>query len=320
MTKNNTGFLSRFSITKKLLALLFISLIAPAFLTYTLVEYSQTTKQINALTSESNNKVQSLATLQSDLNSSHMLLFRMVNWKLGKMNDADIQKTVAQFTAIMAKMPVTMEKAGASDEIKTLITAYGTSQKLVVQNMSIDDFLMNMTMNDAETAYSKANNTLLAFKQQTEASVSEQTSGYVEKLDAEYNHALMVAFVCIIFSIISISSLIKHITGRLSALMRPLESMMKDDYAVTIPDQSAKDEIGSLARTLEKLRCSGVEAQREADEKLNEQMVKEHRQMEIARLVHHFEESADKSVKSVSHAADVGAQPPKRSPQLPSRT
>ncbi len=115
----------------------------------------------------------------------------------------------------------------------------------------------------------------------------------------------MVAFVCIVFSIISISSLIKHITGRLAALMRPLESMMKDDYDVTIPDQTAKDEIGSLARTLEKLRCSGVEAQKEADEKLNEQMVKEHRQMEIARLVHHFEESADKSVKSVSHAAEV---------------
>ncbi len=184
MTKNNTGFLSRFSMTRKLLALLFISLIAPAFLTYTLVEYSKTTKQINAITSESNNKVQTLANLQSDLNSAHMLLFRMVNWKLGKMNDSDIQKTVAQFTSIMAKMPETLEKASAPEDIRTLIKAYGTSQSLVVQNMSIDDFLMNMTMNDAETAYSKANAALVDYKHQTETTVSEQTAGFVEKLES----------------------------------------------------------------------------------------------------------------------------------------
>ncbi|NMM43847.1 hypothetical protein HH303_05120 [Rhodospirillaceae bacterium KN72] len=135
------------------------------------------------------------------------------------------------------------------------------------------------------------------------------TGVYVDDLDAafweEVTRVGIIVIVLVGIAILIAVFVSRDVAGSLKLVSGIMNRMSEGEYDIDVPDQTRKDEIGSITRGLEVLRGSAQEAERlRAEQEASKERAAEQRKADLARIADQFQQTIEDVVARVSSTAD----------------
>ena len=135
------------------------------------------------------------------------------------------------------------------------------------------------------------------------------TGVYVDDLDAafweEVTRVGIIVVVLVGIAILIAVLVSRDVAGSLKLVSGIMNRMSEGEYDIEVPDQTRKDEIGSITRGLEVLRGSAQEAERlRAEQEASKERAAEQRKADLARIADQFQQTIEDVVARVSNTAD----------------
>ncbi len=161
---------------------------------------------------------------------------------------------------------------------------------------------------DADEAFDQAFETLVETADTAEEAIHDAMDAGLAGLRAENsNAAMLIGVVCLLAlaTALSLSLLIgRNVSRRIHSLDAAMQTLADDNLEVAVPHAGDRDEIGSMAKSVEVLKQNAIERRRLESEQHAAQEQRELRARKVDELITNFDAKVEEALRVVAGGAD----------------
>jgi methyl-accepting chemotaxis protein len=243
---------------------------------------------------------------------AHALIYRAVTQMQAKVDQKFIDTTIAGArenlqTANQSLIELDLSGFGMAverDEATRQFEAYTTSAELVFETLTIDPFMASMHMNDAHSQFESFHHAIDALVTRIVSLLTKTNEAADSAMDTALYQVLGASIAALVLSILAAIFMGHAISAPIKKLTLAMRTLADGNTQIEIPAIGRRDEIGTMASTVQVFKENAVEKQRlESEQQRLKEEAEQERRQEMATLADRFESNVRNVVDALAQSA-----------------